>query len=504
MNNIEFIDYISSNPGVREYYIFEAFVLNLLEREFSQLDKPFKRQAFEIAGPYNASAEVDAVAPEGIDKNNLPTLFEIKISRLPGSRFRELLLKLIAFAESGKYKQMILVSPQTEYQDRFERYKDFWEESVSNVKLIFWGKDKIIELMEKHSDYTKDLLSNINLFYLRETIKQETDWQSINNVHIQSLRKYYEHGRLSLFLGAGISIAAGLPTWDKLLHELLVNLVTKNLADEQGVRDDEIQSIVKRLIEKDEASSLMTARYIRRGLSSYEEFDSSIFLETITDIFYKSEPESSELLQEIAKLTLPLRSGPKVRSVITYNFDDLLEKELVKVGNLHKSVYWEGEQSNQNELPIYHVHGFLPESRDKYDELERASMVFSEEGYHHVFSEPYHWSNLVQLNTLRESICLFIGLSFTDPNLRRLLEISATNSNNVKHYAIMQRQQKKGFMFDNKTKKVRSRVKYVDQFLQTHHRIHEQILKELGVNTIWFSQFEEIPNIIRRIYTAEG
>ena len=42
-------------------------------------------------------------------------------------------------------------------------------------------------------------------------------------------------------------------------------------------------------------------------------------------------------------------------------------------------------------------------------------VVFSEDAYHSQFMEPFSWSNLIQLNKLGQSTCLFVGLSLTDP-----------------------------------------------------------------------------------------
>ena len=57
--------------------------------------------------------------------------------------------------------------------------------------------------------------------------------------------------------------------------------------------------------------------------------------------------------------------------------------------------------------------------------------------------EPYNWANITQLNYMINNTCVFIGLSMTDPNMRRLLEIAAQKRTDIKdtcrHYAIMPR-----------------------------------------------------------------
>ena len=70
---------------------------------------------------------------------------------------------------------------------------------------------------------------------------------------------------------------------------------------------------------------------------------------------------------------------------------------------------------------MYHVHGYLPRTGRIPDSME---LVFSEDAYHNQFIDPFSWSNLILLNKLTQNTCLFIGVSLTDPNMRRLLDVA--------------------------------------------------------------------------------
>ncbi|MBV7461632.1 MULTISPECIES: SIR2 family protein [unclassified Acidovorax] len=199
---------------------------------------------------------------------------------------------------------------------------------------------------------------------------------------------------------------------------------------------------------------------------------------------------------------MPRRTGAKVKSVITYNFDDLLERQLEKNRILCRCIYSDTETYDPDELPVYHVHGFLPEDRKKYDRLDKSTLVFSEEGYHRIYSDSYHWSNLVQLNSLRENNCLMVGLSMADPNLRRLLDLSAKNIERSKHYAFMKRLTRENFCFERKdgmSEPVVNDLPLADKFLDGHHTLNEQLMKELGVSVIWYENYDEIPQFIEEV-----
>jgi len=151
------------------------------------------------------------------------------------------------------------------------------------------------------------------------------------------------------------------------------------------------------------------------------------------------------------------------------------------------------------------VHGFLPEDQSSYRDLDDSTLVFSEEGYHRIYSEPYHWSNLVQLNTFRENNCLMIGLSMTDPNLRRLLDISSKNLENSKHFAFMKRLTANEFCFDGskaKRNQVVQNMNSAEKFLEQHHILNEELMKELGVTIVWYENYSDIPEIIQHIASS--
>ncbi len=144
------------------------------------------------------------------------------------------------------------------------------------------------------------------------------------------------------------------------------------------------------------------------------------------------------------------------------------------------------------ELGIYHVHGFLPQEKKEYDNLAKSLLVFSEEGYHKLMLEPYNWANISQLNYMINNTCVFIGLSMTDPNMRRLLEIAAQKraeeQERCKHFAIMKR-----FNIDSENNDA------IKSFEKVNEALQESFFKELGVNIIWFDEYEEIPDILKTI-----
>lgn len=440
------INRINNANKSRSGFYFELLIQNLLKLHFSKQGKNFITD-FQIG-----KIRLDGYIETGIDIYDGPIGFEIKyVHQMNCTMMNSMLKRFTELLHTSPIKYIIIICL-----------------SPSIVNSLF--KLDIENEIRKSSD----------------------DWKKSRLDILNEIKKAYKKGNMSLLLGAGVSCSAGFPNWRTLLNSLYANFVNK-VFNNDVVADETLQSITKKFIEINNSSTLAAARYLKAGLS---QKDNDVhFITAVKKALYDSPKKPSPLMDAIINLCTPKRSGAKIKSVITYNFDDLVEEYLDKVKLEYKTIYKDEEQHDSDELPIYHVHGFISSRGD----IEKdVSLIFSEEAYHKVYSEPYHWSNLVQLATLRENNCLMIGLSLSDPNLRRLLEIAAQkHSKNNRHYVFMQRLSNDNLI--DEENKERIDIISANKIIQTHHVIQEMMMSSLGTNIIWFEDYDEIPKLLDSI-----
>ncbi|WP_432471805.1 SIR2 family protein [Amphritea sp. HPY] len=505
---MEFEDRLKSlnDMGVSGRYMTEAFILNLLRKYIENQGKEFvenlKVSSYLTDKVTKTIAFFDAFAPEGFDDFAEPTYIEVT-SSVSFEKLDSLGDMFERVVSDGLPARLLILVTKSYDEEFLTRCRDYFD--ALNIAVSIWGVNRIQAIADSLVDDVNEIGNK--LFHLRlESAfnKDSEDWKDKRDDVIRDVSTSYGTGQFSLFLGAGVSSSAGLPDWDTLLNSLFVSLLTSELDQHRKIEKAEISSIVKRLRDVDEPSALMSARYIRKGMSSSGSVEQNTFINEVTEQLYSLRDQrfslESPLIKSIADMCMPGRTGAKVKSVITYNFDDLVERQLNNKGVVHKSIFEEVEVPSPEELPVYHVHGYLPEDRSAYNNLDRSTLVFSEEGYHKIYGDSYHWSNLVQLNNLKESTCMMIGLSLTDPNLRRLLEISARSIEKPKHYAFMQRIDIDYFSKEGSKKIVNAPLSTIKTFLDRHHILNEEVLKELGVNVIWYESYDEIPRIINKIH----
>jgi len=289
---------------------------------------------------------------------------------------------------------------------------------------------------------------------------------------------------LVLVLGSGISRNFGLPLWNQLLKDLLNAGLQKKLSEE-GFRCE--PSDIENLINSP-LSPIIIASFIRS--LAQERFSQVVWHE-----LYRSPPKWNEKSEEWLSEITALCQSKQVDSIITYNFDDVLEQFFAK-NNLDFAIYDINNTDinlahDVNKLPIYHVHGLLQQHKAT---TENTKIIFSEENYHEQYHDPYSWNTLIQLDKYRSKPCLFIGTSLTDPNQRRLLELSRKRmvSNSAKHYVFRSRSS----LIKSKDATSGQNLLYPMKFMEF---FYERLDNDLGINTIWVEDYAEIPKLIKKI-----
>jgi hypothetical protein len=228
---------------------------------------------------------------------------------------------------------------------------------------------------------------------------------------LANLRQCLRRGRLTLVCGAGASVEAGVPAWNDLLLVLLERMMER-IAKDHSL--DLGKRAAKDFQRRHGTSSLILGKYLKNTLGN----DFSL---EMRDALYKGAPRKSKLIESIVTLSRPQRDGRPLDSIITFNFDCLIEENLDAGDIPNKAIFSEAVGHDSNEIPVYHVHGYLPRGGPI---PAGSELVFSEDAYHGQFIDPFSWSNLIQLNKLTQNTCLFVGVSLTDPNMRRLLDVA--------------------------------------------------------------------------------
>lgn len=475
---------VNSDTMRPSYIAIEKLIAVMMNDYLKKQNKRFEGDR------YNSVQIYDMVFPDGIDDEKGYIAVDIKVLRHP-----QMILKMIydtvgRFSMNRGESDKLLLIVVNEVPERIIN-KIEEKKAQLNFELLVWDIDKLVEIFSQNERLFEETYININNVLMKDAVnsgitRSNQSYLTKRSKHIEQLKKEYENDNVVLFLGAGVSIDAKIATWDNLISELFVALIDKQLlANNIQIEKKDKKKILKEIASQNGTSPLLQTRFLRSGFES--EFE-----ELVREILYKNAVDTSVLLEEIGQLCVPNRGKLGVRAVVNYNFDDLIEKALKKLRVKFHSIYSEGMLTASDEIGIYHVHGFLPQNKEVYNDLSKSLLVFSEEGYHKLMIDPYNWANMNQLNFLCNHTCVFIGLSMTDLNLRRLLEIAAQkrmdDNFECRHYAIMRKFEIKNSSNDS-----------IKSFENVNESLQESFFREMGINVIWIKEFSEIPKILKEI-----
>lgn len=397
-------------------------------------------------------------------------------------------------------------------------------DQLDNSKMNEYNKNiskSINKIDFYHSKNVKhdDVIDFINNFYNEyKDVEIDTFLNTFNNRIVETLNvqqatlktqigniiKAYEQEELVLVLGAGISKPFNIPDWNKLLESLLIHSTYNQ-------ENDKVSQLATSLYSKLFATNPLTmARYIQDVYSNPKK--PMHFEDEVRKILYKeyNREAISPIMDQIVQMCISPGKLPNLDSIITYNYDDILEKSIISksLDVPVKSIHFNGMKPENGELAIYHVHGYLPEDTKI---TEKNKITLGESIYHQQYLDIYSWSNIVQINKFTEKLCLIIGSSFTDPNLRRLMDIAKTQKgyDGTKHYIVKMRVpaeeiiMKINDLIFNGEKVNRSNIQLnelMSNLIEMNQKLEERDALSFGAEILWVDDYEkDIPILLDSI-----
>ncbi|MGJ5816540.1 SIR2 family protein [Paludibaculum fermentans] len=334
----------------------------------------------------------------------------------------------------------------------------------------------------------------------------------------RELRKAWSERRLVPYLGAGVSAPYGLPQWTDLVMRILI--------DESWETFGEFWKNYQTPL-----AVWMTENF-DFGLESLSRFAKSKFVvntgkrqrrhfnDYVDEQLYKKMPATlpagPTTLTAVADLIAASEGAPGGRAipaVVSLNFDDLLETEL-KARHIACEPVFGKRRRHASRLGIIHAHGYLPRGA----RAPASDLIFTEDDYHRFALQSIHWAQVELLSLLRNGTGLFIGLSMSDANLRRLLDATA-DGRKSRHFVIRKRfslnyqQQQEaarriheramtGLQPDERNRMMNDAPQLefaIDRMLKAATEIDTTLLEEMGVATIWVDEYDEIPKVLQQI-----
>lgn len=404
----------------------------------------------------------DAIAPNGFDDIDGPVVFQFKSSQqsIKYDRLQSILnglYKRIMQLTFSDVTVVLVINSNIDPTVNIEKNVSKRIPYKNQVELKIWDQNKINEWINL---YPIDFSNAQSLDTLSKTKEigvtiTESDFATKSQNNLATIKNIIEKAdNFAFVLGAGVSVASGAKSWDKLLEYFTGEL------KKQSIIDDE-----KKLSNKIGGSNIITAQLCKELYPNDSDYYWAIHQGLYSE---RKEINHTFALYHIARITRSCIAKAHFR-ILTYNYDNYLESYLENIHVQFNTLY-DSKSDINDRLSIYHVHGYLPEVKFKthIQDRYRKSIYLTEEDYNELYNHPYSWQISSQLSFFRENIRLFVGCSLADPNIRRLLEM--TKKEDRTHYAIL----------------TKSEMTTNDLLKASNH------FSRIGIEVIWVDDYKEI------------
>jgi hypothetical protein len=320
---------------------------------------------------------------------------------------------------------------------------------------------------------------------------------------VQSLIDHFGKSRkMAVFIGAGSSIEAGLPTWEELVERLLDRAASeKGLFASNEHRREWVDSMLR-------VESLMGAASVVEGLlgDRLSDIAAEELFRGRNDV--ETDPPTTSADYTPGPIALQLASLREVfdgkradLKIYTTNYDSLLEVALRTKPELqHYTVYPYIEPGNEPDHPlkVRHLHGYLG------GEIPNTPITLTERSYFGRQDEDA-WQWFEVLSLLKETPALFLGTSLTDINIIRYLY--QQRHGKTRHAVVFVRQAE---IYDvpETVRSVREQVaierwdsEHVDVVFVDHYADVAQLLTEIARRHSQEDRYVSLPQRAKRYFS---
>lgn len=291
-------------------------------------------------------------------------------------------------------------------------------------------------------------------------------------------------GNISFALGAGCSKNSHISDWNELSKSLGFDLLFTLVDDNDSTYKNMVvtNNFNEQLFEdydKNSALDVIYQSYVddrsdERLLNYYCSIKKALYMS------YDSPNDSNnDLLTAINKCI----KRKNVKEVINYNFDSVLEQNY---DNYYKSKPDEvlNAKTQIGGCVVHHVHGYIPFDYDAKTKVK--DFIFTDRDYYDVIKNNDHECNEVQRQILSTYNTIFVGVSFTDGNLKDILRDRLSKNEKPDNEIF-------GFL---KVPSFEGKGKEIEMMENIYKIILQNYFTSLGVKILWVKEYDEIPKMI--------
>lgn len=351
--------------------------------------------------------------------------------------------------------------------------------------------------------------------------KKKIGGSLINAGDLRELKAAWKGRDLTLFLGAGISMDYGIPSWPALVLKMLYDQA-ESARRFKALKPQYLRALASWMADYFDYNPLVLARLIENEIRERQPNDPAAanmeFIKRLREHLYSGleKPGRDTSLRAVARMIKRAGTGGNLAAVFTFNFDDLLEEEL-RLQGVSTASLSKGKRLKPGEVNIIHPHGFVPQTPNG---AGREELVFTEDNYHSLTSTTFHWALTEIVAHLRQHRALFVGLSMSDPNLRRLLDASRFSGDRPWHWQIQKRHtvrdadllkimsdiEERASRFADELKIPRGRRKppaelaaVIGDTLRQADTYDRRVYEDMGLKTIWIEDWGDLPKLLDEI-----